>query len=1013
MNLRCLLVDDNRQFLMAARDLLQREGLTVVGTAETIAGALERTAELGPDVALVDINLGSESGFDLAARLAPTPVIMISTHSGEDYADLIAASPAIGFLSKIELSARAVAELVEAVDKTDLVGRHREQDELDALLGAVRSGQSRALVLRGPAGGGKTALLEVLTGRAGPVRVLRAVGVESESEIAYSALLQLCMPLLDHLDRLAVPQRKALSTAFGLAEGPAPERLLVGVAVLGLLAEAAADQPLLCVVDDAQWIDRASAVTLGFVARRLSGESVGLVLAARDAAGFEGIPELPVEGLAEPDARALLDSVLIGPVDPRVRDRIVAETRGNPLAILELPRGLTPAELAFGFDGYSRAPLENRVEEGFRRRIAALPAETRTVLLAAAVEPVGDAQLLWRALDRLGVGARAAAPAQRERLLEVGTRVRFRHPLVRAAAWHSGEPAELRQVHAALAEVTDPALDPDRRAWHRAQAVLGKDDEVAAELEGSADRARARGGWSAASAFLERAASLATDPARRGSLLVSAAEAAAYAGSYDRVTGLLSAAEMAPLDGLRQTLVSRLRAEVDFALRSKREAFAPLLAAAQRLAAADPQACRDTFLLAVTAAMHTGRFGGDDLRRAALSARELAPAGETFPDLLLAGLVSWVLDGRTQSLPLLHRALAVADSRFIWLTSQVGYEVYRLDLVKEMSEAAIRAAVESGALSLLPNALGIRANIMIYGGRLAEAAGMMDEIDEVLRATGASVYQFAPLVLAAYKGPVEAATALFDERKREAAVSGDGRLHAVACHALAILHNGSGDHRAALAAAEEAVAHGDFALGNWPLHELIEAAALAGLPEVAVAARDRLAAITAETPTPVALGVQALMDALTSPAPEAEKHYRTAIERLTAQEMTAAVARSHLLLGSYLRREQRFDEARAELRAAHHAFTAMGAPGYAERAARELALMGQAVIKERPLGVREQLTPQEAAVAQLAATGRTNSEIAAELFLSPRTVEWHLRKVFTKVGITSRRDLARALPPGR
>ncbi|WP_433364945.1 AAA family ATPase [Actinoplanes sp. CA-142083] len=1012
MNLRCLLVDDNRQFLLAARNLLEREGLTVAGTAENIADAHLRTAELHPDVALVDINLGSESGFDLAARLAPTPVIMISTHSGEDYADLIAASPAIGFLSKIELSAQAVEELVKAVEKTDLVGRRREQGELEALLSAVRSGQSRALVLRGPSGSGKTALLEFLTGRARPGRVLRAAGVESESEIAYSALVQLCLPLLGHLDRLAVPQRKALSTVFGLAAGPPPERLLVGVAVLGLLAEAAADQPLLCVVDDAQWIDRASAVTLGFVARRLSGESVGLVLAARGDTGFEGIPELPVEALAEPDARALLDSVLIGPVDPRVRDRIVAETGGNPLAILELPRGLTPAELAFGFGGYSRAPLENRVEDGFRRRIAALPPETRTVLLAAAVEPVGDAVLLWRALDRLGVGARAAAPAERERLLEVGARVRFRHPLVRAAAWHSGEPAELRQVHAALAEVTDPAQDPDRRAWHRAQAVLGQDDEVAAELEGSADRARARGGWSAASAFLDRAASLTTDPARRGTLLVSAAEAAAYAGSYDRVTGFLSAAELAPLDGLRQTLVSRLRAQVDFALRTRREAFAPLLAAAQRLAAADPQASRDTFLLAVTAAMHTGRFGDDDLRKAALSARELVPAGETFPDLLLAGLVSWVLDGRTRSLPLLHRALAIADSSFIWLTSLVGYEVYRLDLVKQMSEAAIRAAVDSGALSLLPNALAIRANIMIYAGRLGEAAGMMDEIDEVIQATGASVYQFSRLVLAAYKGPVDTATALFDERKREAATRGDGRLHALACHALAILHNGNGDHRAALAAAEEAVSHGDFALGNWPLHELIEAAALAGLPEVAAAARDRLAAITAETPTPVALGIQALMDALTSPAPAAEKHYRTAIELLTGQEMTASVCRARLLFGSYLRREHRLHEARAELRAAHHAFTAMGAPGYAERAARELALMGQAVVKKRPTRVREQLTPQEAAVAQLAATGRTNQEIAAELFLSPRTVEWHLRKVFTKVGVISRRDLAKALPIG-
>ena len=757
----------------------------------------------------------------------------------------------------------------------ELLGRREEQRILDQLLRDVRDGQSRTLVLRGEAGSGKTALLDHLVRRASSARVLRASGVESESEIAYSALQQLCAPLLGHLDALPAAQRAALATAFGLSPGPAAEKLFVGLAVLGLLSEAAADRPLVCVVDDVQWIDAMSALILGFVARRVEAEAIALVFAVRspgDEQLLPGLPTLAVEGLAAADARALLDLALPGPVDARVRDQIVAEVRGNPLALRELPRQLSPAELAFGFGGYDTAPPAGRVEEGFRRRIAALPGDTRTVLLAAAAEPIGDVPLLWRALDRLGVGPEAAARAEAERLIEFGTRVRFLHPLVRSAAWRCGTTAELRAVHAALADVSDPATDPDRRVWHRAHAALGPDDEVAAELESSADRALARGGWSAAAAFRERAAELTGDPGRRGGLLVSAAAARAEAGSFALVPDLLSAAELAPLDPLQQAQVERLRAQVAFMLRHGRDAGPPLVAVARRLQALDAAAARDTFLLAIGAAMYAGRFGGDDLRVAAQAARAAGSAGSSLPDLLLAGLVSWILDGRTAAVPLLNRVLDASDfaddAGLVWQTVHVAYGLLRFDVAHRITEQAVRAVRAVGALSVLPNLLALRAICLIDGGRLAEAAQLLEESDGLTRATGASVYQLSRLVLAAYRGPERPALELIDSTLRDAVAVGNGRVHTLGNSALAILHNGLGNSRAAMAAAQESVAHEEVSVSRGALGELVEAAVRAGEPAVAAAARERLAERTAVTPTAAARGFQAVADALTGP-PEA------------------------------------------------------------------------------------------------------------------------------------------------
>ncbi|MFG1705101.1 AAA family ATPase [Nonomuraea sp. M3C6] len=895
-----------------------------------------------------------------------------------------------------------------------LCGRQRERDTIDRLLRDVRDGQSRVLVLRGEPGAGKTALLDYLIERASAGRVTRTAGVEPESEIAYSALQQLCAPLIGQLDRLPEPQRAALATAFGLTPGDPPEGLLIGLAVLGLFAEAASQQPLVCVVDDVQWIDRMSEVILTFVARRLDAESVALVFASRspgDEQVLSGLPELRVDGLPDADARALLDSVLTGPVDARVRDRIVAETRGNPLALLELPRGLTSAELAFGFGARSATPLVSRVEEGFQRRIAALPADTRRLLLTAAVEPVGDVTLLWRALERLGIGPAAVAPAEGAGLVELGTRVRFRHPLVRSAAWRSAEAAELREVHRALAEVTDPRQDPDRRAWHRAHAAVGPDEEVASELERSADRALARGGRAAAASFLERATELTADPKRRATLALAAAHARFAAGAPALVPDLLAAAELGPLDLLQRAGVERLRAHVAFALNPGRTAGPPLLAAARRLETLDPAAARETYLSALGAAVHAGRLGGDDRRRAAEAARAV-PVGEDPAGLLLAGLTAWSLDGYAPAAPLLRRALDAVttneDPGLLWLAGPVAHEVWQDETWHRLTAQAVGFARATGALSLLPTALVFRAGALLFEGRFADASDLLDEAGALGRATGLAAHPSAALTLAAHRGQELLAVELIEATAKDADARGEGRLLGLAGYAKAALCNGLGSYPAALAAARQAAEYEDLAVFNWTLGELIEAAVRSGEPTVASQARERLAQRTAAAGTDWALGVQAVADALAGPPGRAEEHYREAIERLSTTRMGLPLARARLLYGEWLRRENRRGDARAQLRTAHDAFTTMGAEGFAERAGRELVATGETVRKRTP-GAREDLTSQEAQIARLAVSGRTNPEIGAVLFLSPRTVEWHLRKVFIKLGIGSRRELAAAL----
>jgi hypothetical protein len=684
---------------------------------------------------------------------------------------------------------------------------------LDRLIGAVRGGESRALVLTGEAGMGKTALLEYLAVQALGCRVVRAAGVQSEMELAFAGLHQLCAPLLDRLEHLPGPQRDALRTAFGMSEGPAPDRFLVGLAVLGLLSEVAEQRPLICLIDDEQWLDRASAQVLAFVARRLGAESMSLVFAARTVhRDLGGVPELLVEGLREADARALLDAVLTGPIDARVRDQIVFEARGNPLALLELTRGLAPAELAGGFGLPGLMPLSGSVEENFLRRVGALPQQSRRLLLIAAADPSGDPALVWRAAGRLGTGTDAAAPATEAGLVEFGTRVRFRHPLARSAAYRSAAAQDRQAAHRALAEATDPRLDPDRRAWHRAQAAPGPDEDVAAELEHSAGRAWARGGTAAAAAFLKQAALLTLDPAGRAGRALEAARATIQAGAFDVAWELLAMAESGQLSDFRQASVDMMRAQLAFITSRGGDAPALLLRAAERLRPIDADLSRAAYLDALLGAIFAGRLagpGGDVLEVA--RAAGAAPPPRHAPrasDLLLDGTAATVDVGYAAGVPVLRRALAdfgagmsaEEELRRMYLACITAIRLWDDDSWETLSARYLRLARETGTLSELPLALTARAYVLLFAGDLPGAASLSDELQAVKEATGSGLASYSAMGLAALRGDETGACAVIDATLEDVTTRGEGIGITYAEWANAALNNGLGHYDKAMAA---------------------------------------------------------------------------------------------------------------------------------------------------------------------------------------------------------------------
>lgn len=906
---------------------------------------------------------------------------------------------------------------------TYLSGRDAECAVLDELLDATREGESPVLVVRGEPGVGKTALLDYAIDSAREFRVARAAGVESEMELAYAGLHQLCAPLLDRLDRLPEPQRDALRGAFGLG-GNETTRFLVALATLSLLSDTAEERPLLCVVDDAQWFDDASALSLAFVARRLVAESIAVVFATRGPSRqLRALPELVVRGLADDDARALLDSAVHGRLDEQIRDRIVAETRGNPLALLELPRDLTAAELAGGFGHPDPQPLTERIEQSFLRRVRSLPPQSQQLLLTAAAEPLGDAALLWRAVKRLGLGADALVAAKGAGLIEVGALVRFRHPLVRSAIYWSESPQARKEVHRALAEATDQAIDPDRRAWHLAEATSEPDEAIAAELERSAVRAQARGGLAAAAAILERSATLTPEPARRAERTLASAEAQLAAGAFDAALGLLATARAGPLDELQLARVDLLAAEIAFGMHHGNDAPALLLQAAKRLEPLDVRRARETHLSAMAGAQFAGRLArGDALGETAEAARS-APVSDTTRacDLLLDGLAMRLTDGHADAAPISTAALTAFLSdglpaeeglRWLWLACNVALDLWDDESWEALATRHVQLARDAGALTGLPLALTSRATVHTFGGELAAAASLNEEAKEVIDATGSRLAPYGALALAAWQGRDARVQALIDAITKEVGSRGEGIVLTVVQWARALVCNSRGRYEEAQAAAEDASREPrELSVSARALAELIEAVSRTGKAALGAAALERLSVSTGASGTDWALGIEARCRALLSDGEATEELYLEAIERLGRTRIRAECARSHLVYGEWLRRGRRRLDAREHLRTAYEQFAAMGLEAFAERARRELRATGESARKRTP-DTGGRLTPQEALIAQLARDGHTNPEIGAQLFISPRTVEYHLHKVFVKLDVDSR-DRLRSLTPGQ
>jgi DNA-binding CsgD family transcriptional regulator len=903
-----------------------------------------------------------------------------------------------------------------------LLDRLTERARIDHVLASAVQGMSAALVLRGEAGTGKSALLDYAVESAGDLGVARLVGIESEAELGFAALHQLLVPYLAELESLPGPLRRALATAFGISEGGPPDRFLVGLASLTLLSAAATERALLCVIDDAQWLDHESAEVLAFVARRLHADAVGMLFAVRDPSdrpiSLAGLPSLRVAGLQPDDARQLLASAAAAEVHSGVSDQIIAQTGGNPLALIELGRELAPVQLTGEMPLPEPLPPGRSLQARFRGQARRLPAATQVLLLTAAADPTGDPALVWRAGRHLGFDSQAAGPAEAGELVTAGASLTFRHPLVRSAIYHGATTAERQRVHRALAEATDPVTSGDLRAWHRSLAVTEPDEAVAAELEQAAARARSRGGWAATGAYLTRSAELTPQTHERLRRILAAAQAENTAGASLRAQALLDGVVDGFADPRQRIVAQRLQGAIHFALSRPAQTASILLAAARQIAPLDPGQARAALLDGLAATRASGRLAtvgaaGPDIARAARSIPPAAEPAASIGDLLLDADAALLLDGHEAAAPLLKRAVSRLQEIPLrspdlltwtgigcWAAGALGDDHVLYSLSRRLEESAR----EHGAVPALSNALLFTGTSELFAGALGQARALFTEREAIEEALGGS-FRVGEVLLLAWEGDATRTRAKAAAVAAAATESGLGWQLAFLEYALVVLELGQGRYAEALASAPYGYAD-NVIVSAFALPDLIEAAVRSGQRDFAADALDRVARRAAASPTPLALGLLARSRALLADGPDAEKHYQEAITRLGRARGTSHLARAHLLYGEWLRRSRRRRDAREHLQAAHAAFEAMGAGAFAERARLELTATGQTARKRVP-GHHAELTPQELQVAVLAGAGSTNPEIAAHLFISPKTVDYHLGKIFRKLGVASRRELAR------
>jgi DNA-binding CsgD family transcriptional regulator len=906
--------------------------------------------------------------------------------------------------------------------ETALLDREAERGQIDRVLEMARQGRSAVLILQGEPGTGKTTLLDYAVESGRDFEIVRLLGIESESELGFAALHQLVLPFAAGLSSLPAPQRDALGGALGLRRTDSPDRFLLALAALTMLADAAAMRPLLCVVDDAQWLDRESAGIMGFVARRLSADAIAMLFAVRSPSergvDLEGIPWVQIGGLPPEQAGQLLASAAAGRVDRDVSERIIVQTGGNPLGLIELGGELSREQLAGEISLPELLPVGEGLQARYLRQIRSMPADTQILLLAAAADPTGDPALLWRAGEFLGFGVGAAAAAEAEGLLRLGPVVSFRHPLIRSAVYHGAALADRVRVHEALARATDPQQAADLQAWHRAEAAIGPDEGVAGELERAADRARERGGWAARARLLTRAAALTPDADDRFRRVLAAAAAETTAGACVRGQALLDSVAGQLDDPGRQAAALRVQGTIRYAQDQAAEAASVLLDAARRLAPLDPALARATLLEALAAARISGRLaktgaGDADIAHAARSLPVPSRPDATIGDLVLDADATLLLDGHEAAVPVVKRAVAamlavpISSAELLALTAVGCAAASALGDDHVLYSLASRLEVQArdqGAVPPLSIALIFSGFSELYAGHLGQAHARYNERGAIEATRGGSCEVGHALVLA-WRGQAAEARAEAAAAARVAVEQGEGWKLALLEYARAVLALGMGHYEEALAAAPQGYQE-NVLLRTFALPDLIEAAVRCGERETAEQALASVASRAAASPTPLMLGLLARSRALLGSETGTEALYQEAIGYLQQARGRVHLARVELLYGEWLRRERRQRDAREHLHTAYGVFRDIGADGFAERARLELAAAGGMAgpAASSPGGG---LTPQELQVAALAAAGFTNVEIASRLFISPKTVDYHLGKVYRKVGVGSRRELAR------